>query len=126
MGHRVSEIAQQYFHENRYRDYLHLHGLGVEMTEALAELWHARIRDEWGFGNEDGPTLSGLFKQAYRGGRYSWGYPACPNLEDNERVVALLNASRIGVRVSENFQLEPEQTTTAIIAHHPMAKYFIA
>ncbi|WP_276961476.1 MULTISPECIES: methionine synthase [Ferrimicrobium] len=126
MGKRVSEVAQEYFQDNRYQDYLHLHGLGVEMTEALAELWHARIRREWGFGDEDGPTLAGLFKQAYRGGRYSWGYPACPNLEDNEKLVAILEASRIGVVVSENFQLDPEQTTTAIIAHHPMAKYFIA
>ncbi|MCI2975454.1 MAG: methionine synthase [Ferrimicrobium sp.] len=126
MGQRVSELAQQYFQDNRYQDYLHLHGLGVEMAEALAELWHARIRREWGFADQDGPTLAGLFKQAYRGGRYSWGYPACPNLEDNGRVITLLDAARIGVRVSDNFQLEPEQTTTAIIAHHPMAKYFIA
>ncbi len=126
MGRHVSELAQDYFRENRYQDYLHLHGLGVEMTEALAELWHARIRQEWGFGDEDGPTLAGLFKQAYRGGRYSWGYPACPSLEDNEKLVDLLEAGRIGVQVTDNFQLEPEQTTTAIIAHHPMAKYFIA
>lgn len=126
MGRKVSELAQTYFRENRYQDYLHLHGLGVEMTEALAELWHARIRQEWGFGDEDGPTLSGLFKQAYRGGRYSWGYPACPSLEDNEKLVNLLEAGRIDVQITENYQLEPEQTTTAIIAHHPMAKYFIA
>jgi 5-methyltetrahydrofolate--homocysteine methyltransferase len=126
MGSHVSELAQDYFRDNRYQDYLHLHGLGVEMTEALAELWHARIRQEWGFADEDGPTLAGLFKQAYRGGRYSWGYPACPSLEDNAKLVDLLEAGRIGVQVTENFQLEPEQTTTAIIAHHPMAKYFIA
>jgi 5-methyltetrahydrofolate--homocysteine methyltransferase len=126
MGPRVTEVAQEFFRANRYQDYLHLHGLGVEMTEALAELWHARIRSEWGFGNEDGPTLSGLFKQAYRGGRYSWGYPACPDLEDNKTVVDLLEAGRIGVSITDNFQLDPEQTTTAIICHHPMAKYFIA
>ncbi len=126
MGRAVSEAAAGYFASNRYQDYLHLHGLGVEMTEALAELWHARIRDEWGFGDEDGPTLAGLFKQSYRGGRYSWGYPACPDLEDNGTVVSLLGADRIGVSVSDTFQLEPEQTTTAIILHHPQAKYFIA
>jgi len=122
----VSEVAARHFAEHRYQDYLHLHGLGVEMTEALAELWHKRIREEWGFANEDGPTLAGLFKQAYRGGRYSWGYPACPDLEDNATVVALLGADRIGIKVSDTFQLEPEQTTTAIICHHPRAKYFIA
>jgi 5-methyltetrahydrofolate--homocysteine methyltransferase len=126
MGRRVSEVAARHFAEHRYQDYLHLHGLGVEMTEALAELWHKRIREEWGFANEDGPTLAGLFKQAYRGGRYSWGYPACPDLEDNATVVALLGADRIGIKVSDTFQLEPEQTTTAIICHHPRAKYFIA
>ena len=126
MGKAVSEAAGAYFAGNRYQDYLHLHGLGVEMTEALAELWHARIRSEWGFGGEDGPTLAGLFKQSYRGGRYSWGYPACPDLEDNSTVVSLLGAERIGVTVSDTFQLDPEQTTTAIICHHPQAKYFIA
>ena len=126
MGKAVSEAAGAYFAGNRYQDYLHLHGRGVEMTEALAELWHARIRSEWGFGGEDGPTLAGLFKQSYRGGRYSWGYPACPDLEDNSTVVSLLGAERIGVTVSDTFQLDPEQTTTAIICHHPQAKYFIA
>lgn len=126
MGPRVSQVARKLFEENKYQEYLHIHGLGVEMTEALAEYWHLRIRQEWGFANEDGPTLSGLFKQQYRGGRYSWGYPACPNLEDNAKLVQLLGADRIGVTVSEEFQLDPEQTTTAIICHHPRAKYFIA
>ncbi|MHB8188823.1 MAG: methionine synthase [Ferrimicrobium sp.] len=126
MGSRVTEIAHTYFEANRYQDYLHLHGLGVEMTEALAELWHRRIREEWGFAQEDGPTLAGLFKQSYRGGRYSWGYPACPDLEDNATVVDLLDAGRIGVEVGDTFQLHPEQSTTAIIVHHPRAKYFIA
>ena len=79
-----------------------------------------------GFADEDGPTLTGLFRQQYRGGRYSWGYPACPDLEDNAKVVELLGADRIGVEVSEGFQLHPEQTTTAIICHHPQAKYFVA
>jgi len=126
MGSRVSERCQELFEENRYTDYLMLHGLGVEMAEALAELWHHRIREELGFVTEDGPTLTGLFRQQYRGGRYSWGYPACPDLTDNAKVATLLEAGRIGVSVSEGFQLHPEQTTDAIICHHPMAKYFVA
>ncbi len=126
MGPRVSARCQELFAENRYTDYLLLHGLGVEMAEALAEMWHHRIREELGFANEDGPTLTGLFRQQYRGGRYSWGYPACPDLTDNAKVAELLGAERIGVSVSEGFQLHPEQTTDAIICHHPRAKYFIA
>ncbi len=125
-GARVSEETARLFAENRYQEYLYLHGLGVEMAEALAEYWHRRIRDEWGFGEEDGPTLWGLFRQQYRGGRYSFGYPACPDLEDNATVVSLVDASRIGVTVSEGFQLHPEQTTLALICHHPKAKYFVA
>ncbi len=128
MGDAVSKRASQLFEANEYQDYLHLHGLGVELAEALAEYWHHRIRQEWGFANEDGPTLLGLFRQQYRGGRYSWGYPACPDLEDNARVAALLEAHRIGVEVGEEtgFQYQPEQTTSAIICHHPRAKYFVA
>ena len=126
MGARVSTRCQELFAENRYSDYLLLHGLGVEMAEALAELWHLRIRQELGYAHEDGPNLFGLFRQQYRGGRYSWGYPACPDLSDNAKVAELLEASRIGVEVSEGFQLHPEQTTDAIICHHPMAKYFVA
>jgi 5-methyltetrahydrofolate--homocysteine methyltransferase len=126
MGTKVSDETARLFAENRYTDYLHLHGLGVEMAEALAELWHRRVREEWGFAEEDGPTLAGLFRQQYRGGRYSWGYPACPNLEDNAKVVSLLGGERIGVTVSEGFQLHPEQTTDAIVCHHPKAKYFVA
>ena len=126
MGERVSQRCQELFAENRYTDYLMLHGLGVEMAEALAEMWHKRIREELGFVDEDGPTLTGLFRQKYRGGRYSWGYPACPDLTENAKVADLLGANRIGVSVSEGFQLHPEQTTDAIICHHPMAKYFVA
>jgi len=125
MGRRASERARELFEANRYQDYLYLHGLGVELTEALAELWHRRIREEWGFANEDGPTLAGLFRQQYRGGRYSFGYPACPDLEDNAKVVDLLEAGRIGVEITDNFQLEPEQTTLALVSHHPQAKYFV-
>ncbi len=125
MGPRLTEEAARLKEANEYRNYLYLHGLGVEMAEALAEYWHRRIREELGFAGEDGPTLTGLFHQKYRGGRYSWGYPACPDLEDNAKVVELLSAERIGVEVSEGFQLHPEQTTTAIICPHPQAKYFV-
>jgi 5-methyltetrahydrofolate--homocysteine methyltransferase len=128
MGERVSAATARLFAEDRYQEYLLLHGLGVEMAEALAEYWHRRVRVEWGFGDEDGPTLAGLFRQQYRGGRYSWGYPACPDLEDNEKVAELLGAERIGVTVSEDtgYQYQPEQTTSALICHHPKAKYFVA
>jgi 5-methyltetrahydrofolate--homocysteine methyltransferase len=128
MGDRASQRAATLFKADRYTDYLLLHGLGVEMAEALAEMWHRHIRVEWGFGDEDGPSLGGLFRQRYRGGRYSWGYPACPDLEDNERVAHLLDAERIGVAVSAAtaYQYQPEQTTSALIAHHPQAKYFVA
>ena len=128
MGSPVSEKAAELFEQNRYQDYLVLHGLGVEMAEALAEYWHHRIRTEWGFVDEDGPSLHGLFRQQYRGGRYSWGYPACPDLEDNATVAALLEAGRLGIEVNEEtgWQYQPEQTTSAIICHHPRAKYFVA
>jgi 5-methyltetrahydrofolate--homocysteine methyltransferase len=128
MGHEVSARTAELFAANRYHEYLLLHGLGVEMTEALAELWHRRIREEWGFAAEDGPSVAGLFRQQYRGGRYSWGYPACPDLEDNATVAALLDAGRLGIEVSEEtgWQYQPEQTTSAIICHHPRAKYFVA
>jgi 5-methyltetrahydrofolate--homocysteine methyltransferase len=128
MGQRVSDVAAKLFEENRYQDYLLVHGLGVEMAEALAEYWHRRMREEWGFAEDDGPSLAGLFRQQYRGGRYSWGYPACPDLEDNERVAMILDAGRIGIEVNEEtgFQYQPEQTTSALICHHPQAKYFVA
>ncbi len=128
VGERVSQRTAELFAADRYNDYLLLHGLGVEMAEALAEYWHWRIRAEWGFVDEDGPSLGGLFKQKYRGGRYSWGYPACPDLEDNEKVADLLGAERIGISVGEDtgYQYQPEQSTSALICHHPQAKYFIA
>jgi 5-methyltetrahydrofolate--homocysteine methyltransferase len=128
MGAAVSEEAATLFAADKYQDYLMLHGLGVELAEALAEYWHRRIREEWGFAGEDGPSLAGLFRQQYRGGRYSWGYPACPDLEDNVKVAELLEADRIGIAVSEesSYQYHPEQTTSAIICHHPQAKYFVA
>jgi 5-methyltetrahydrofolate--homocysteine methyltransferase len=126
MGSAVTPEAARLHAENHYQEYLKLHGLGVEMAEALAEYWHHRVRQEWGFAQEDGPTLTGLFRQQYRGGRYSWGYPACPDLEDNAKVVELLGGARIGVTVSDGFQMHPEQTTDAIICHHPQSKYFVA
>jgi len=126
MGARASVRARELFAADRYVDYVALHGLSVEMTEALMEYWHRRMREEWGFADEDGPSVQGLFRQQYRGGRYSFGYPACPSLEDNATVVDLLDAGRIGVSVSDGAQLEPEQTTLAIVCHHPRAKYFVA
>ena len=128
MGAKVSDAAAELFAKNEYQRYLTVHGLGVEMAEALAEYWHHRIRTEWGFVGEDGPNLHGLFRQQYRGGRYSWGYPACPDLEDNAKVAELLEAGRIGITVNEDtgWQYQPEQTTSAIICHHPRAKYFVA
>jgi 5-methyltetrahydrofolate--homocysteine methyltransferase len=128
MGAAVSERTAKLFADDRYQEYLLLHGLGVEMAEALAEFWHHRIREEWGFVGEDGPSLAGLFRQQYRGGRYSWGYPACPDLEDNQKVLALLEGERIGLECDEDtgFQYQPEQTTSAILCHHPQAKYFVA
>ena len=125
MGPAASRRTAELFAANRYLDYVSLHGLSVEMAEALAELWHRRIREDWGIAEDDSPSLTGLFRQQYRGGRYSFGYPACPDLEDNAKVVELLEAGRIGVTVSEGFQLHPEQTTLAIICHHPRAKYFV-
>jgi 5-methyltetrahydrofolate--homocysteine methyltransferase len=127
MGGAISEAAAKLFAADEYSKYLLVHGLGVEMAEALAEYWHRRIREEWGFADEDGPTLTGLFRQQYRGGRYSWGYPACPDLEDNVKVFDLLDGGRIGLEVSEDtgYQYQPEQTTSAIICHHPQAKYFV-
>ncbi|MHC4065821.1 MAG: methionine synthase, partial [Planctomycetota bacterium] len=124
VGRRASDVAGQWFQDNRYRDYLHLHGLGVESAEALAEYMHKQIRLELDIAADDARDLQGTFKQRYRGSRYSFGYPACPRLEDQVKLWPLLQPERIGVALSEEFQLEPEQTTTALICHHPEAKYF--
>jgi 5-methyltetrahydrofolate--homocysteine methyltransferase len=123
-GRRVSEVAREWFAADRYRDYLHLHGLGVEIAEALAEFVHKQIRSEWGIADADARDKQEIFKQRYQGSRYSFGYPACPRLEDQLKLWPLLRPERIGVSLSEEFQLEPEQTTTALIVHHPQAKYF--
>jgi 5-methyltetrahydrofolate--homocysteine methyltransferase len=124
MGSRIAEEANRLYRANQYRDYLELHGLSVQLTEALAEFWHSRVRDELGFSAEDPSEVEGLFKLDYRGARYSFGYPACPNLEDRIKLIGLLKPERIGVELSEELQLHPEQSTDAMILHHPEAKYF--
>jgi 5-methyltetrahydrofolate--homocysteine methyltransferase len=126
VGPRISEATAELFAKNAYRDYLELHGLSVQLAEALAEYWHQRVRDELGFSGDDPDGLDGLLKVAYRGCRYAFGYPACPDLEDRAKVMRLLAPERIGVELSEEFQLAPEQSTDALIAHHPEAKYFSA
>ena len=126
MGQSVSDATAKLFAANEYREYLELHGLSVQLTEALAEHWHARIREELGFANEDAQDINAILDQGYRGSRYSFGYPACPDLEQQLQLCALLEPERIGVELSEEFQLHPEQSTSAIIVHHPEAKYFNA
>jgi 5-methyltetrahydrofolate--homocysteine methyltransferase len=126
MGPRVAQATAELFAKNAYRDYLELHGLSVQLTEALAEYWHARVRDDLGLGTQDDPDLAGILRQGYRGSRYSFGYPACPELEDRAKLVALLRPDRIGVELSEELQLHPEQSTDALVVHHPEAKYFNA
>jgi len=126
MGSAVSEAAAKLFADNNYREYLELHGLSVQLTEALAEHWHARIREELQVKAEDSSELQDILDQGYRGSRYSFGYPACPDLEQQVQLCELLDPGRIGVELSEEFQLHPEQSTSAIIVHHPEAKYFNA
>ena len=117
MGPAVSERTAKLFADDRYQEYLLLHGLGVEMAEALAEYWHRRIREEWGFADEDGPSLAGLFRQQYRGGRYSWGYPACPDLEDNEKVLAPARRRAHRPRVQRGDRL-PVPARADHVGHH--------
>jgi 5-methyltetrahydrofolate--homocysteine methyltransferase len=124
MGNRVSEVAASLYAKNEYRDYLELHGLSVQLTEALAEFWHARVREELGFAGEEPEEVEGLFRLDYRGARYSFGYPACPDLEDRVKMMELLKPEVIGVTLSEELQLHPEQSTDAMVLHHPEAKYF--
>ncbi len=126
VGGRISVATGELFEKNSYRDYLELHGLSVQLAEALAEYWHARIRGELGFGAEDPDDVHEFFRLGYRGARLSFGYPACPNLEDRAKVVRLLRPERIGVTLSEEYQLAPEQSTDAVVVHHPEAKYFSA
>jgi 5-methyltetrahydrofolate--homocysteine methyltransferase len=132
VGQPVSEYTAKMFARDEYRDYLEVHGLSVQLTEALAEYWHRRVRSELTLpdgstvGSKDPGDLAGILKNEYRGCRYAFGYPACPDLEDRAKVMELLGAGRIGVKLSEEFQLEPEQSTDAIIVHHPDADYFNA
>jgi 5-methyltetrahydrofolate--homocysteine methyltransferase len=124
VGTKIAEAAAELFAKNAYRDYVELHGLSVQLTEALAEFWHARVRGELGFGGEDSQNVEDFFRLGYRGARFSFGYAACPDLEDRAKIVRLLAPERIGVVLSEEFQLTPEQATDAMIVHHPEAKYF--
>jgi 5-methyltetrahydrofolate--homocysteine methyltransferase len=124
VGRRASEYAHELFKSDNYTDYLYFHGLSVESAEALAELWHKRIREELGIAARDAAEINKLFHQGYQGSRFSFGYPACPNLEDQTKLFELLDPSRIDVSLTEEFQLEPEQSTSAIIVHHEEAKYF--
>ncbi len=130
MGTRISEYTARLFEANAYRDYLEVHGLSVQLTEALAECWHKRVRSELTLptgetaAKDDPEDIEGFFKLGYRGARYSFGYGACPNIEDQDKIIALVRPERIGVTMSEEFQLHPEQSTSALVVHHPEAKYF--
>ncbi|MCT2588723.1 methionine synthase [Streptomyces sp. N2-109] len=126
VGNRIGEATAELFEANSYRDYLELHGLSVQLAEALAEYWHARVRSELGFAGQDPARVVDMFDLKYRGARFSLGYGACPNLEDRAKIAELLEPGRIGVELSEEFQLHPEQSTDAIVLHHPDAKYFNA
>ncbi|MFJ9129156.1 vitamin B12 dependent-methionine synthase activation domain-containing protein, partial [Streptomyces sp. NPDC102340] len=126
VGSRIGEETAKLFASDSYRDYLELHGLSVQLAEALAEYWHARTRAELGFAGEDPAEMEDMFALKYRGARFSLGYGACPNLEDRAKIAELLEPERIGVQLSEEFQLHPEQSTDAIVIHHPEAKYFNA
>ncbi|MGB8946137.1 MAG: methionine synthase [Streptomyces sp.] len=126
VGSKIGEFTAELFAADSYRDYLELHGLSVQLAEALAEYWHARVRAELGFGGEDPAAVEDMFDLKYRGARFSLGYGACPDLEDRAKIAELLEPERIGVQLSEEFQLHPEQSTDAIVIHHPEAKYFNA
>ncbi|MDN5804079.1 MAG: cobalamin-dependent protein, partial [Microlunatus sp.] len=126
MGAAVAKTTAVLFENNAYRDYLELHGLSVQLTEALAERWHDRVRTDLGFAADNGSIDAMIRDQSYRGSRYSFGYPACPDLEDRAKLVDLLQPGRIGVELSEELQLHPEQSTDALVVHHPEAKYFNA
>jgi 5-methyltetrahydrofolate--homocysteine methyltransferase len=126
VGHIATEYAQKLFAANRYTDYLYFHGLAVQVAEAVAEWTHARMRRELGFGAEEPDNIRDILAQRYRGSRYSFGYPACPNIQDQYKQLDLLECDRINLYMDESEQLYPEQSTTAIVAYHPVAKYFSA
>lgn len=124
MGRRISGVCKSLFESDDYSAYLYMHGMGVETAEALAEMWHKRMRHELGISGEDSPDISGLFGQRYRGSRYSFGYPACPEMSDQDKLWRLIDPTRIGCELTENWQIDPEQSTSALVVHHPEAKYF--
>jgi len=124
VGEKATEYAQELYNQNAYSDYLYFHGFAVETAEALAEYWHKQVRQELGISGKDGETVKELFRQRYQGSRFSFGYPACPELKDQEIIFDLLQAREEGITLTEEFQIVPEQSTSAIVVHHPMAKYF--
>ena len=124
VGQRASDVAREWFEANDYTNYLYLHGLGVELAEALAEYVHRRMRADLGIAGEDPREVSDLFKARYRGARFSYGYPACPEMADQEHLLRLLGAERIGLRMDDDEQMHPEQSTAALVVHHPDARYF--
>jgi 5-methyltetrahydrofolate--homocysteine methyltransferase len=124
VGREASRYTAKLFESNQYSDYLYIHGLSVETAEALAEYWHKIVRTELGIADKDAQDVTRLFSQGYQGSRFSFGYPACPNLEDQTKLFELIRPERVDITLTEEYHLEPEQSTTAIIAHHPSAKYF--
>jgi Methionine synthase I, cobalamin-binding domain len=132
VGSRIADFSHELFDANSYRDYLEVHGLSVQLTEALAEYWHQRVREELRFADgstaagQDSADVTDFFRLGYRGARFAFGYGACPDLEERAKIAALLEPERIGVQLSEGYQLHPEQSTDAIVVHHPEAKYFNA
>jgi 5-methyltetrahydrofolate--homocysteine methyltransferase len=126
VGEVATEFAQSLFQADQYTDYLYYYGLSVQTAEALAEWCHARIRHELGYGDQEPQTIREILQQRYQGSRYSFGYPACPNITDQHTQLDLLQVDRIGMSMDESEQLYPEQSTTAIVAYHPTAKYFTA
>jgi 5-methyltetrahydrofolate--homocysteine methyltransferase len=124
MGEEPSLKAKALFESGAYQDYLFVHGFSVEMTEALAEYWHKRMRQMWGIAGKDATDVRKLFQQGYQGARYSFGYPACPDLSDQAKLDRLMGFSQIGVGLTESYQLVPEHSTSALVVHHPEARYF--
>jgi 5-methyltetrahydrofolate--homocysteine methyltransferase len=124
VGEKLAEQTKVLFEENKYTDYLYLHGLGAETAEAVAEYTHAMIRNEWGIAKEDAHDIKDFFHKQYRGCRYAWGYPAVPDMADQYKILKLLQASRIGISMDNDEQLYPELSTCAIVLHHPQAHYF--
>jgi 5-methyltetrahydrofolate--homocysteine methyltransferase len=124
VGSEISKKERSLFEKGEFRDYLYTHGMGVESAEALAEYWHREIRKELGIDDQEPNDIKQLFAARYHGSRFSFGYPACPNIEDQEKHFELLAPRDIGVELTDEFMLSPEQSTTALIAHHPEAKYF--